>query len=358
VAGTRTYAMFSAPEAKVNQLMSSIRERVQYQKLASAAGERQTDAPMPRSMLVELSNGCNHACVFCTNPHMQRKVGRIDDGLLTRLMAEAVAAGVREIGFYTTGEPFVHKDLPAFTAKARELGFEYIFITTNGAAATPQRLKEVIDAGLSSIKFSINAGSRESYRRIHGKDDWDKVVANVRFVSEYRRAQDRPLALAVSHVVTDLTLPETESFQALMGPLVDDVILLKCHSQMGQANTAQEKLTQSAGLAPVLTGICHYPFERIHVTCEGYLTACCTDYHNYLALVDLNACSLSEAWNGEAMKDLRRRHIEGALSGTLCGRCWNNETGSIHPLVPEFATVVDDELFNQSVSDLLAQRIS
>ena len=29
--------------------------------------------PIPKLMHIELSNACNHACLFCSNPLMQRK---------------------------------------------------------------------------------------------------------------------------------------------------------------------------------------------------------------------------------------------------------------------------------------------
>ena len=46
-------------------------------------------------------------------------------------------------------------------------------MTSNGALATPEKIRAVIDAGLDSIKFSINAPERKMYAFIHGKDDFD-----------------------------------------------------------------------------------------------------------------------------------------------------------------------------------------
>src|SRR5262245_39894616 len=78
--------------------------------------------PFPKNMMVELSNACNHACIFCANPKMTRPIGRINPLLLERLLAEAHALGVSEVGFYTTGDPFVHKDLAKFVGIAKSLG--------------------------------------------------------------------------------------------------------------------------------------------------------------------------------------------------------------------------------------------
>lgn len=339
----------------VSGMEKGIRDRVDAGLRSRLQTSRSCTPPLPRSMLVELSNGCNHACIFCTNPHMQRKVGRIGQDLLFRVMAEAHAGGVEEVGFYTTGEPFVHKDLPSFTAEAARIGFSYIFITTNGALAAPERAKAVIDAGMSSIKFSINAGSRETYRTIHGRDDWDTVLANLRFISGYRRTLERPLALAVSFVVTDLTAGEKESFSSLVAPLVDDIIFLECTSQMGQSTQAQAMLAPSVAKLP--EGVCHLPFDRLHLTCEGYLTLCCTDYHNYLAVADLNNQSLADAWNSQEFQEIRRRHIERDLCGTMCGRCWLGDEGDFRPLVPALASPVNSESFERSVAAQITERL-
>ncbi len=299
------------------------------------------DPPMPKNMMVELSNACNHACIFCTSPHMTRKIARIESGLLRRILTEACQEGVEEVGFYTTGEPFIHKDLAGFTAAARDLGYRYIYVSTNGALATPERAKPVIDAGMTSIKFSINAGSRESYKLVHGHDDWDRVMANLRFISDYRRTLSRPLRLFVTFVVTSRTAHEREDFRELIDPLVDEILFQPVHNQSGQMSGAEEVLTAGTKAAFKVANICRMPFNRLHVSCEGYLTLCCVDYQNYLALADLKETSLRNAWHSPLFQDMRRRHLAGDLAGTLCGNCWQGRRDAVTPLNCEFATPLD-----------------
>ena len=33
---------------------------------------------IPKNALVELTNACNHACIFCYNPEMKRSISQID----------------------------------------------------------------------------------------------------------------------------------------------------------------------------------------------------------------------------------------------------------------------------------------
>jgi len=217
--------------------------------------------PFPKNMLIELSNGCNHACVFCANPLMERKVGRINKDLLERVMREARQLGTEEIGFYTTGEPLVHKNLEDFTEQASTLGFKYIYISTNGAMGTPARFKKLIDAGMNSIKFSINAGSRESYKQVHGKDDWDKVLENLKFVADYRKQEKKNIKLYASFIISKNVEHEIELYKKVIGPFVDEIYFVPCGNQTGNMSAAMTLLTPDT---PVSRGdadnVCPLPY--------------------------------------------------------------------------------------------------
>ena len=65
------------------------------------------------------------------------------------------------------------KNLHQFVKVAKDNGIKRVYITSNGALANIERVKETLKAGLDSIKFSINAGTRQ-HKLIHGKDDLKK----------------------------------------------------------------------------------------------------------------------------------------------------------------------------------------
>lgn len=94
--------------------------------------------PFPRNMLVELTNICNHRCVFCGYKNMGRKKCNCDEELTKRIIKEAYDNGTREIGFYMIGEPFLAHNLSDFIQYAKELGFTYIYILIQTARKPPQ----------------------------------------------------------------------------------------------------------------------------------------------------------------------------------------------------------------------------
>lgn len=292
--------------------------------------------PFPKVGLVELSNWCNHACVFCTNPRMQREKNVLDIGLFERFVHEAVGLGLEEIGLYTTGEPFFTKNLDQFVAISKNAGVRYIFLTTNGALATPERVVPVIEAGLSSIKFSVNAGSRETYAVVHGHDDFDRVIANIRFISHYRQTSAPHVRLLASCVVTKFVEGEKDLVKGILLPLVDDLVFIGVDGQQGQS-LDQLPYLQSMMSPPVPNAgnalPCAMLWNRVHVTCEGYLTLCCVDYENALTYADLNGPgTLQEAWNNTTIVTMRRRHKSQDLEGTLCQNCLYGTTKVVNPL--------------------------
>ena len=311
-------------------------------------------------MLFDLTNGCNHACYFCNNPHQQRKISRMPKDLGFRIMKEAAEAGVEEIGFYNTGDPFVSTDLEDFVAEAKRLGYTYIYLTTNGALATPNRAKKVIDAGLDSIKFSINAGSRETYKAVHGKDDWDKVITHLEWISEYRKELDRPFYLAISYVQTRITETESEDFKQRYGHLVDEAVVFDCHDQVGQMSATEEIL--AANHLPLraerFSGICSSPFKRVHLTSEGYLTLCCVEYENYAAVENLAEMSFMEAWHSPRFQAARQKHMDGNLKGTICDGCWFGNKGDFKPINPALANNADFGLTMKNQVELARERLA
>jgi hypothetical protein len=74
-------------------------------------------------------------------------------------------------------------------------------------------------------------------------------------------------------------------------------------------------------------------FNRLHVTYEGYLTACCVDYENDLTYSDINQkdFSLKDEWNNKIIQKLRLKHLDKKLENTLCHGCL---TGTSKPYEP------------------------
>lgn len=96
---------------------------------------RATTIPAPRSVKIEITANCNYRCQFCVKS-LRADNGEMDRQLYSRLIREMREAGVEELGVFYIGESFTCKWLPEAIAEAKEVGYPYVFLTTNASART------------------------------------------------------------------------------------------------------------------------------------------------------------------------------------------------------------------------------
>lgn len=329
----------------------SLQERVRLKK-ASRDELYCLEPPFPyTNFLIELSNACNHACIFCTHQKMRRKVGKIKPEMVKSVLQQAYDLGTREVGFYATGEPFLVRELPDYIRMAKEIGYTYTYLTSNGALATPERIRAVIDSGLDSIKFSINAPERKLYAFIHGYDDFDKVMEHLQYLNEYRQTCGRHYKIFVTGILTRFTEDLRDEYFKVFDGLADEIVFKLVYNQGGSMPEIDRLLKCACDTEEYRR--CNLPFDAICVTHEGYLSVENADYENMLVVADLNKVSLKDGWYGEKMKNLRQKFIDDDLTGTICDGCVHHECRPAEPLTPEAATINDDLLLDYMVRDRL-----
>lgn len=306
------------------------------------------------NFLVEISNVCNHQCLFCTHQKMTRPVGTINKQLLFDLLQQAYDLGTREVGFYATGEPFLIKELPEYIKCAKDIGYDYIYLTSNGSVATIDKIKAVVESGVDSIKFSINAADKDTYQFIHGKDDFDVVMANLVAMNEYRKASGEGFKIYITGILTKYTEQQREKYAEVFAGLADEIVFKQVYNQGGTMPEIDDLLKCTGDEETYRR--CNLPFDAVTVTWEGYLTACNADFQCYMVVADLNKVSLKDGWYGEKMKTLRQGFIDDHLEGTLCDGCVHHQVRPANPLTPECATI-NDALFSQEkVKERLTKR--
>ena len=307
--------------------MTTIMDRIDEHTHVPA--ERLVEAPpFPSSIKIEITSRCNFACSYCASKRQLRPQGDIDKAFLQRILREAKSVGVREIGMFLLGESLLVKELPEYVRYAKEqAGIEYVFITTNGSLATPERATALVDAGLDSLKFSINAGSRGRYKEMHGVDAFDKVLANIKWLYDFRKARnlEKP-RISVSSIGMGKGFDETDKLREMVKPFVDDFYLLPLYNQGGHVGHGGAGIVGNPGRLEnmVPPTPCWTIFNSSRITWNGRLTACSFDHDTRFEIADLNKVSLVEAWHNPKFVDLRKRHLSGdkeALRTSLCAKC-------------------------------------
>lgn len=299
------------------------------------------EPPFPyTNFLIETSNACNHSCIFCAHQKMKRKIGKIKPEFVYNILQQAYDLGTREVGFYATGEPFLVNELPDYIKKAKEIGYTYVYLTSNGSLAIPKKIREVLDAGLDSLKFSINAPERKMYAFIHGKDDFDTVVENLKYLNEYRSISGSKCKIFVTGILTRYTQNMKDTYFEVFGEMADEIVFKNVYNQGGYMPEIDMLLKCTDDNEQHRR--CNLPFDAISITCEGYLSVENADFENMLVVADLNKVSLKDGWYGEKMKKIRQAFLNDKLDGTLCDGCVHHQYRPAKPITPELATINED----------------
>ncbi len=299
-----------------------------------------------KGLHIELSNICNHQCLFCANRKMSRKKGFMDESFLKRILQEAYEEGFRDVGYYANGEPFVSPELDKYIGWAKQIGYSYVYIDTNGSAEFG-KIKKAIDAGLDSIKFSINGTEPHNYRLIHGRDDFDRVMENLKKTYDYKKKLNRSLNVYVSMAVTRYIEDSVDRFADYCRQYCDDLVTNSVIEMGGYIGEELKYLQtqKNVDFNRSMTIPCYLLWNSLFITYEGYATACCADFQNYLVYADLNQTSLKDAWNNEVIMGMRKKHLEGNIADLPCLTCAYGKKNEWKPLIGKYATFCEADIF-------------
>ena len=291
--------------------------------------------PAPKSVKIELTNRCNYACSMC-GIRGREHPGKddIDFALFQRATKEMREAGVEEIGLFYIGESTLSPALLVDALKwVKKLGFPYVFLTSNGSLLNPMLAGELMESGLDSLKWSVNAATPEQFRESMGVKPalFEAALENIRAAYYLREANGYRTRLYASSIMFDGE--QQERMEALLSarvaPYVDEHYWLPLFSEMQSPLAERNKergWKPNAGNQGRLENLrdplpCWSVFREGHLLVDGRLSACCFDATAGWIMGDLTKQSFMEAWNSLDFQALRKAHLSGDVHGTACEKC-------------------------------------
>lgn len=153
---------------------------------------------------ISISDACDHRCIMCPyHPPTESRApdqwfGGTRPGLMAREVFDAVvgdlaAMGTQRIDLVGRGEPLLHPDVVDMVRLARRSGLE-VSLTSNGSRLDAAVAEGLVDAGLSSLRVSVDAARPETYAAVHvgeRPESLGRLVGRVAHLARYRRGLRR-----------------------------------------------------------------------------------------------------------------------------------------------------------------------
>jgi radical SAM protein with 4Fe4S-binding SPASM domain len=273
-------------------------------------------AEFPRTLMLEVTNSCNLSCIMCKNPKMIRKKGFISLDLVKKIADEAIKIGIEKIALYTTGESLLHKDIIKIIKIFKEKNF-YVYITTNATLFGKQiSIEEFLKSGIDSIKYSFDGLNKQEYESIRINGKYETVFENIKSVKKIRDELNIKTKLLMGIILNSNNLSYKEKFIRKYGKYVDEILFSTISNQGGHIKNIDYAVSKQK-FKP-----CRQLWDRIVVTYDGKLVACCIDFESELIYDDITFSSFEKAWNNNKIQEFRREHIKHNFKKmTLCKGC-------------------------------------
>lgn len=303
----------------------------------------------PKSVKIELTARCNLRCNFCalhTRDEQPKK--DMDIEFFKSIVDDMRMSGVEEIGLFYLGESFMAKDLliEATDYCKKFLEFPHVFLTSNAVFANPEVVLKVMNAGLDSLKWSLNYEDAESFNKITGGSDksYKKALSNVVTAKLIRDSYNLGTTISASSIMFQENQHEImkEFIETKVKPHVDKHYWLPMYQMAMQ----KEQVISETGYYPTGGNMgrvndetmkptrdplpCWAVFTEGHVRVDGHMSACCFGSDDTFDVGLLNGNNFMKVWNSLTFQKLRNAHINvlnqgpSALIGTPCEVCISN----------------------------------
>jgi uncharacterized radical SAM superfamily Fe-S cluster-containing enzyme len=131
-------------------------------------------------VLLEVTLRCDLRCAFCFASAGHASSDPSPERLAARMRRLYEAAGPVNLQL-SGGEPCVRDDLPAIAAVARQIGFPFIQVNTNGLrlARDPAFGQRLRDAGVATVFLQFDGTRDEIHRRMRGRPLLQQKIAAI-----------------------------------------------------------------------------------------------------------------------------------------------------------------------------------
>lgn len=269
----------------------------------------------PQMIVLETSFKCNATCPHCPYRHSNIRDSYGDRPFMTfntfRKIADEVGAYESLLRLTGGGEPTMHPQITKFVEYGKDAGCDVALIT-NGSKLNKDMLESMLDAGINTLEFSVDAGSKEEYAKARGLD-WnhinDIVAAAMSMRNDYK-----PRTRVIASVIKSPDVDHAAAHEYWRTRV--DFVQMREFLTWGYMEQHPEFKKKP------LENPCPHLYDRISIDSKGSVTYCSHDIGFKYAFGNIHSGTIRHLWHGLAMSLMRQRHESGSWEEIdLCKNC-------------------------------------
>ena len=235
------------------------------------------------------------------------------------------------------GAPLLDKQLEDRVSYLTENGFDSYF-SCNPSNIGIRGIEvdfEIMERGLTYIKYSVESTDDEVHRAIRGdQSNFQESYENILRVLEEK--EKRGLETTVVITMLDLNRPnQQEDWEKLKEHFKGKDVYIYFKSEDQQWYKEKHGGKKHGTKSVHWTESCQFPWSSMTIKSDGKIAMCVEDYNNEIIFGDSRTESLRDIWNGPKYDQFRRDHLLMPDGNMKCtGRCdmalaGENSTGEL-----------------------------
>ena len=294
----------------------------------------------PTVFEIETTNVCNMKCVMCPRTKlMKRKIGNMKPELYEKIIKQIkpltaiqrlkwkkflnlnlskseiikededffhFVISADSLTLQGFGEPLLDPHLIGRVKIAHQNGIQ-VYFSCNPTNMNDGLLKELLDAGVEYIKYSIDGLDSKTLEKYRGvKADIKEIYSIVNKTIDMIKKGNYPTILVLTMLEFGNNLEQTKRFMKEWEDKDVFVYIKNSHNRWlyNEENTPENTSHHTRTY-------CEYPFMSMSIWQDGTVVPCSLDFDGALAMGNANEKSLKDIWNSEKYKKFRRMHITG-----------------------------------------------
>jgi len=321
--------------------MTSIKKYQEYLNRRISPNAKFEDLlSFPRYIEIETINACNARCPMCTIQDWERRDTKMDDKLFKKISEEIIENSdeVKRVTLYRDGEPLMDKKIADKIYTLKRGGIKETSISTNLGLLNEKKSKELLEAGLDVIIFSIDSLEKEIYEKIRVRLNFEEVMNNALKFIELRNKLRPETQIWFRMIRQESNKDEFPSYYEFWKEKASDNDRIYYHNIFNWGGQLKGYKAISKSYEPNLP--CIALWSLLVIFCNGDVPICNVDFNNKYPTGNVRDSTIRELWNSKIMNQRRELHLNKQKSKiSICPNCnvWDEAEDSKISISKDYA---------------------
>lgn len=289
----------------------------------------------PFTLNVFPTNACNFRCNYCAQSLGAKGIKKYNNYNVSEKMTMETFKKIVEdsknfdkpyklLSFMGHGEPLLNRDVPKMIKLAKDNNIaDRIEIITNGVLLTPDYSDELIDAGVTNVRVSLQGLTSEQYKITSDvKVDFDNFVKNLAYF--HKKGKEKDSNLFVKILDCTLEKSEKETFYKMFNDISSRMYIEEVkpvYDNLEFTKNITDLTRDRYGNFHKKREVCPLAFFSLAIWPNGDIAPCDAIYKP-IVLGNVNTEDLQKVFNGKKSNQFRLKLLNGEKNNMFgCSKC-------------------------------------